>query len=117
MRQRLEDFQNACDQTDKDLTNAKTALAATEAVIAQLREELDNTTGDDVAALEERQKLLQTQRKAQEQQDKLLFARMETNEAARRSITEKAAQQEQLETRQRWMKELSDTANGTVSGQ
>ena len=102
---------------EKRLHTAQTSRAATGAVIERLRKQLAEGTAGDVTALEARQKELRAQQEAQQQQDKLLFARIEANVRTQRSITQNAAEKEKLDAEQRWMKELSDTANGNVSGQ
>ncbi len=117
LRQQMKTLEEARTAADKRIHDAKTALAATEAVIAQLRERLDNGTGGDAAELEARQKALALQRKEVQQRDKALFARIEANTHIQHSLAQKATEKAQLDAQQGWLKELSDTANGTVPGQ
>ena len=45
-----------------------------------------------------------------------VHARIAANESARKNISRKAAEMEELESKYAWIKSLSDTANGTLAG-
>ena len=110
-------LQNRLEMAEQTLTNAKTDLAATQAAIAQLQSQLAQATVLDTEALEnEKQSLLDTKNSIQQGQ-KCLHTRLSSNREARENIEKKAADAIALEQRYGWMKSLSDTAGGTLTGQ
>ena len=56
------------------------------------------------------------QRKADDTRYKTIHARIEANDGALRNICARAGDLSELEQRYAWMKALSDTANGNISG-
>ena len=64
----------------------------------------------------DRQKVLSQKKKEWGEQSKKVSARLRSNETAFKNIAEKSGDSEKIEKRWRFVKNLSDTANGTLSG-
>ena len=116
LQSRLQLLKKALTAAETTLGQSKESLAATRAAIAQLRKQLEGGTEADVAQLEGCKAELIGKKAAITAAQKGVHTRITTNEAARQNIEKKQAQMEALERRYAWMKALSDTANGTLSG-
>ena len=96
--------------------NCKEALTATRAAAEQLQLQLGQYCEADVDALEaEKAELIQCKDKIIEK-IKAIHARILSNESAKEHIEKQAAELKKQEERYSWMKSLSDTANGSISG-
>lgn len=96
--------------------NCKEALTATRAAAEQLHLQLGQYCEADVDALEaEKAELIQCKDKIIEK-IKAIHARILSNESAKEHIEKQAAELKKQEERYSWMKSLSDTANGSISG-
>lgn len=91
-------------------------LSDVRSVIQQLRTQLSQQPEQDVAQLEHRKGALVQQRTAIAQAQKDVNYRMTANKKAKEDIAATASTLEELEQRYAWVKALSDTANGTISG-
>lgn len=105
------------------LTAAETAhntckeeLAGIRAAMEQLRGQLAEEPEADVEALEAKKAELTGQKTELDRGLKDLHARWTANTSAQKHIAAKAKELEELDSRYTWMKALSDTANGTVTG-
>ncbi len=105
------------------LTAAETAhnackeeLTGIRAAIEQLREQLTAEPEVDAEALEVQKADLTARKSKITEAQKDLHARITANSSAQRNITSKAKEMGDLESRYAWMKALSDTANGNVTG-
>ena len=98
------------------LNRSKEKLAAIRATMEQLRKQLENGTEADAAQLEIQKSSLTARKTAITQKQKIIHTRITTNENARKNTSQKSAEMEVLETEYVWMKALSDTANGNLSG-
>jgi exonuclease SbcC len=92
------------------------ALAATRAAQKQLRQQLSQTDAEDVQALEAERETLSRQRNDLLTKQRTVHTRIAANTSARDNIRARGAQLEELDNHYAWMKALSDTANGTLSG-
>lgn len=104
------------EKAEKAFTDCKEALTALGAAIKQLQEQIANGQPWDIEELEQRKSRLLQEKNQSLQQQKILHARITTNETAKRNIAAKAVEMSQLESRYSWVKSLSDTANGSVKG-
>ena len=106
----------AIEQAKADYEVHDKALVGLQAAISQLRQQLAEGSEDELAPLQEERAALMNRRaeihKLQQQVATCLF----TNRNARERIGNQAGQLELLEQRYAWLKNLSDTANGTLSG-
>ncbi|MBR4869848.1 MAG: SMC family ATPase, partial [Oscillospiraceae bacterium] len=94
----------------------KEQLAGLRAAMEQLKTQLEESCGEDVDALREKKQELGEKKTAAGTVIKNIHARMNINCGAQENIGRKEKEVEVLESRYTWMKALSDTANGAVSG-
>ena len=95
---------------------AKEALAAVRSAIRQLEEQLAEGCDTETEALEQEKAALIAQKKDIADRQKDVHTRLTANRTAQANIAAKAKEMEQLEKRHAWVRALSDTANGTLSG-
>ena len=112
----LSALKQAVTKGESRLAQARETLAGTQATIEQLRSQLADGTGEELPALEAERAGIIAEKAAIAAGQKELHARLTANEASARHISRQSAQMETLDERYRWMKALSDTANGTLSG-
>ena len=105
------------------LTAAETArntcredLAALRATMEQLRKQLADTPGADVAVLAAQKEELIACKADITAALQDIHARVTANTSARKNIFARKQEMEELESRHAWMKALSDTANGALTG-
>lgn len=104
-------------QADSALKQAKEALAGTEAAIEQMQKQLSSREEvKNIPLLYEEKEALEKEIKEIEEQLQALHTRIATNRHAKECLAAKDKEMDQLEQRYIWMKNLSDTANGTLSG-
>ena len=109
MKKELEDAENACRASENKVTELKAAIAG---LIEQLadRSEIDEETE------KARKDELTVERDGVERCLKDISARLTVNTASRNNINNKAGDLESLEKQYSWVKALSETANGNISG-
>lgn len=109
-------LQSALEQAEAEATACRETLTTLTASAAQLEHQLEEGPRSDMAVLTE-QKAALTDRKASIlKQQKAVHTRITANTACRKNIQAKAAELSALEEQQKWMRALSDTANGNVRG-
>ncbi len=109
-------LQSALEQAEAETAACREALTTLTASAAQLEHQLEEGSRSDMAVLTE-QKAALTDRKASIlKQQKAVHTRITANTACRKNIRAKAAELSALEEQQKWMRALSDTANGNVRG-
>lgn len=109
-------LQSALEQAEAETAACREALTTLTASAAQLEHQLEEGSRSDMAVLTE-QKAALTDRKASIlKQQKAVHTRITANTACRKNIRAKAAELSALEEKQKWMRALSDTANGNVRG-
>lgn len=91
-------------------------LTAADAAIGELQALLERTREVDAEALQLRSQELTRQRAEASEAQKAVHARLVANETALRNMQERAADLEQLEQRYTWMRTLSNTVNGNLTG-
>jgi exonuclease SbcC len=116
-------LQRQLDARKKALTDAETAhngikeeLAGIRSAIKQLKEQLAESCEIETDALDEEKRKTTDQKKEITEQQKDVHARLTANEKAQTNIAAKAKEMAQLEEKYAWVRTLSDTANGTLSG-
>jgi len=109
-------LKKAMSAAEQAVNDHKQTLAGIQAAIAQLRSQLENTVEADAEGLENTKQTLAAQKAAIAQQQKVLHARLTANRNAKKNIADKAKQMDELEQQYAWMKALSETANGNLSG-
>ena len=113
---RLDALKSALKDAQEKHNACKESLAGIRASIGQLRRQLEDGTQENTEELERAKAELTQKRTAIERRQKDIHARLTANSAAQRSILAKSRKMTELEGRHVWMKALSDTANGSVSG-
>ena len=113
---KLQKLKTAMTAAETALGQSKEKLAATRATIRQLRKQLEGGVEADAGALEKYKEELTAQKISVTAALKAVHTHITTNKAARKNIAKKQSEMEQLESKYAWMKALSDTANGNLSG-
>lgn len=103
------DAETACKQTEIRLSGVQSA-------ILELNRQLEAGTEADAEQLSARKQALSGEKQSLGTDLQQLRTRIYTNRSALNSIARKTAERETLEDTYRWMKALSDTANGDVTG-
>ena len=113
---RAEALKKALDTARSDYTARDKTLAELQATITQLHSQLTEEPEGNLAALKEQKEQLTGERNAILRRQRSLHASISANETIAARLKENAAQTQWLENRQIWVKNLSDTANGTLGG-
>lgn len=116
LQTKLDKLKKAFSDAEAAQSAGKENLAAIRAAMEQLHKQLADGVEADVADLEAQKEELTTRKNAITPKQKALHTRIVTNTSARNNISKKAAEMETLDSKFAWMKALSDTANGTLSG-
>ena len=109
-------MKTALARAEAAVNSEKEALAAIRATADQLQKQLEEGVEEDVTELENAKKQYFNRKNAITAKQKLVHTRITTNETARKNISRKSAELEELDTKYAWMKALSETANGNLSG-
>ncbi len=110
------DLQKAYDRADKALTDQKESVLKLKATIKENEKAISSAEVTDATDELNRQKEL---KKAQDDcisRSKTVTARLEHNETTRANIISRSAGLAETEKRLQWVKALSDTANGKLTG-
>ena len=113
---KVETLRKALNDATADLNARKEALAAIRATISQLHNQLSGGIDGDSELLQSEKAALQSRKASITEQLKAIHTRINTNDAAKTNLYKKASQLEQLDEAYAWMKSLSETANGNLSG-
>lgn len=116
LQTKLQMLKESLSSSEIAVNKNKETLSATRAAIEQLRKQLENDTETDITVLQAHKNELGLQKNSILALQKSVHTRITTNEACRKNITKKQSELESLENRYAWMKALSDTANGNLSG-
>ena len=106
----------ARENAEKALRTAEQQLSMEKGRVEQLEKLLANAPSADPAKLAEGKERLTAQKKEILQKRLVLNSRITANESAKNGIDEKTAELDERNARWTWMKPLTDTANGTLSG-
>ena len=111
------------DKLRQNLQTAETAhnqckenLAGVRGTIEQLHKQLEGGVDIDTVQLRTKKDEYAAQKTVVMAKQKIVHTRISTNETALQGVSAKAAEVERLDKKYVWMKALSDTANGSVSG-
>ena len=109
-------LKSALTKAEGDCSDCKEGLAAVRAAIEELKKQLTETPAADAETPAAQKEALADQKASLQIELKNIHARVTANTAARKNISAKEREVAELDSRYAWMKALSDTANGTVSG-
>lgn len=112
----IEEMKEAFERAQKALSDSKERIAGHRASIEKLSKQIASESLPDKEAEMKRREVLTERKKAEDARSKVLHSRMETNKLALAKIREKVGELGALEKRYAWIKALSDTANGNLSG-
>lgn len=116
LEQRKLDLKNRLETAREDYAACDKRLVVLRSAIEQLKDQLAQLPAADAEKLAQEKKRLNDEKRALEVEARNVHTRRETNAGARAGIAQKALEASTLEQRYTWMKALSDTANGTLSG-
>ncbi len=112
-KKKLEDsYQKALESMNKQ----KEKIAGFKAAIEESEKTISDSKEIDIDSVKEKQTELQTRQKEIGKLQKEINARISANKSAEKGLNTKSADISQVESRLSWMKMLSNTANGTISG-
>ena len=116
MQKELDTLKAALSDAEDGLSSCKETLTGIRAAIAQLKTQLEDGEDSDLDALKKEKDRLLKEKQALTDDLKILHTRIATNETAQENISHKAKELDVLSEKYAWMKSLSDTANGTLTG-
>ena len=116
LESRLNGLKKVLSESESYVNRSKEGLAAIRAAIEQLHKQLEQTPEGDVEALEAQKRALAAEKIRITTLQKQIYTRITTNETAKKNISRKTAEMERLDETYGWVKALSDTANGNVTG-
>ncbi len=116
LEKELKAMQNALVAAEENYSSCEKELTALTAAIAQLRSQLADSEEIDVAAQEVRKAELTARKGSIQQELKDIHSRLAANTSSHKSITSKASELSELEEKLSWMRALSTTANGQITG-
>ena len=119
-KQRLEEekkqVEASIEAADKALRESQTALSEAKGKVRQLREQLEGVEIPDRKALEEKESGIKEKKTAATEASRTLTTRITNNQSALNNIRTQSDTLDALERQLTWVRALSNTANGTVSG-
>ena len=110
------EIENAIKAAEKSRRESDTKIAGYKAAIEMAEKNAGGGAAIDEEAEKSRREELLQNKKEWGEQSKKVSARLRSNETAFKNISEKSGDSEKIEKRWRFVKNLSDTANGTLSG-
>lgn len=110
------DFEKAIKDTKDLYESGRTDLAERKARIDQLKKQIAETKVVEKEKLLAERQELNARSGSDEERAKQVFSRLNTNSEILKNIEEKSAELSKLESRYQWIKALSDTANGRLTG-
>lgn len=116
IRQTRQTMQNKLRDSEGQFREMEQQLGAVCAGIGQLRSQLSQEPAADRQSIREQLDALGAKRRELEQNSRIVFARWDQNGELYRNLEQAGPALEQLQRRYQWHKELSDTANGRISG-
>ena len=120
---KVKELETAINKLNEDYNKAQSDLSKSNELIAgfkksinTLKEQLSLSCDINEEEEQKKKKDLSEKRKVTEESTKLIHSRIEANNKALYSIRENAGELDKLEERLTWLKALSNTANGNISG-
>ena len=116
LRAKVQKLQKALKAAEEGHSQVKEKQASVHGTIEQLHKQLENGTDIDAEQLQTKKDEYAAQKTVVMAKQKIVHTRISANETALQGVSAKAAEVERLDKKYVWMKALSDTANGSVSG-
>lgn len=111
-----ESLESVINETKKAYDDGMTDLAGRKARIEQLKKQISETKVSEKETLLAEQQELEERNKTDREKVQQVFSRWESNTEILNHIKEGAEKLSELEKRYQWVKALSDTANGRLTG-
>lgn len=109
-------LEKALESAEKAYRGCETEMAGYRTSIETLQKQLDGAPLLDRVALQESQKQKNEEKRALKEQQQRISLRLATNQNAQMAIAKQAKEMETVEHEWMWVKALSNTANGNISG-
>ena len=116
LQKNLDALKKTLTDAEKCYNTCKEELSGIRSAIEQLTAQLAENCEIEAEAFEEEKQTLLSQKKEIIDQKQDVHTRIITNGKAQKDISDKAEEMAQLEEKHAWVRALSDTANGTLSG-
>ena len=116
LEKKREELKSALATAEEEYNTCKEELAAIRAAIGELSKQLAEVPAVPADVLAAQKEDLTVQKATFGVVLKNIYTRLSTNSVAQKNISLKEKEVAELESRYKWIKALSDTANGTVSG-
>lgn len=111
-----EQLEQAWKQAEQNLASFRMELAGVDAAAEQLKKLLEQQPQEDLEAGKVMQQQLSQRRGELEEVQREIHARIQANQRALQCMQQRARDLEELEKRYAWVRTLSNTANGTLTG-
>ncbi len=109
-------LQSAYDEADKKLKDHKNLITALETTIKENNKTIEGAADIDLEETKGVLEELRGKQKGLKAQGEIVAGRLDNNKRIKASIIEGAASIDELEKKLQWVKALSDTANGKLTG-
>ena len=116
LSERQTGLKTALSDAQAAFADCKDSLTQIRAAIAQLRIQLADSIETDAEQLNREKQTLLAEKKNIVAKQKIIHTRISTNQNARKHISAMAVETDKLEATQAWVRVLSETANGNLSG-
>lgn len=116
LKNRSEAIKKAYEKLQEGLSACKTALAETEAKIGQLKAQLENTEVTDTETLSAEKLRSTAEKETLDRKKSAVESRLTLNRNSLKGLSENSAEYDKALDRCKWIRELSFTANGQLSG-
>jgi exonuclease SbcC len=116
LKKKQKGFEDALQATQSMFDAAKVKVDATETEIRTLETQLVHSKPLDFEMLRKEKEEVEKSQHSLNADNRAIEARKSANQVALNAIVKTARLISELEARSKWLKEISDTANGTVSG-
>jgi len=116
LTQKSDELKSALTKAEQKHNTCKEELSAIRAAIEELKKQAADVPEVSADELHVQKDDLTAQKSGLNAELKDIHARLNTNSSAQKNISLKEKEMTELESRYVWIKALSDTANGTVSG-
>ena len=110
------DIENAIQETRENYNETEKSITAAKSKKEENEKLLEGAEEFDTAAIQNKQNELKSQRKDILDREKEIHSRVNANANIKDSIAAQSAKIEEVEEKWKWVKSLSDTANGNISG-
>ncbi len=116
LEKQIDEMKKAHDNAQTALQQSKEAISGHESSIKSLKDQLKSDCELDKDAELNKKADIETKKSEDDAKSKAIHTRIETNKQALGNIRAKSTSLSELEKRYAWMKSLSNTANGNISG-